>query len=152
MPQEAYTERRYLWSNLLASCQGLGPDRVGDIPVALQRHCGAAKDNWFDEDLTVDPQHKDVERLFRYLLNGEVHPLKSLTDPLRQSVEVTIARLKLNSPTLVSRRKIVLDLAATDVESLSPAEWHVIYLEPDQTGALQEFWPALKYNYERIWS
>lgn len=144
-PRDADERLTYIWSNLLASCQG---GRGGLVDG--RRHCGAAKDNWFEQDMMVSPLKAAVEGLFRFPLSGKVFPDKGLAQQRYAAVELTITNLHLNAPSLVGRRSEILAKAAQDVGSMSRAEWHNFYLG-EHDGKLQEFWPALNYNYAKVW-
>lgn len=150
-PQGEYLFKRYDWRNLLASCQGVGTPQPEGVPVDSQRHCGHAKDDWFDANLMVDPQRAGVEGSFRFPLNGQVYPNKTLSAERSAAVEETIKRLNLRAPSLVARRRGVLTTATADADQMSDADWRRHYLEPNDQGAFQEFWPALSYNYNRLW-
>jgi len=145
-PRAADRTFTYIWFNLLASCQGGDPDIVGP-----RRHCGAAKDNWFVVGVTVDPRRAGVEALFRFPLSGKIFPAKHLDANRYRAVDTTITKLNLNAPSLVSRRAAILSRANMDVVSLDRATWRRRYLE-EQDGQLQEFWPALNYNFELHWA
>ncbi|WHU03675.1 retron system putative HNH endonuclease [Sphingomonas sp. NIBR02145] len=150
-PRETYPRQTYRWANLLASCQASGrPPRATDV-IETQQHCGAAKDNWFEDGVTVSPLEANVEGLFRYTLAGKVFPSKSLRGRY-DSVDQTINRLNLNAPLLVARRAAMLQKANADASTLSRAAWTAHYLDPKAGGQLHEFWPALRYNYDKFWS
>jgi hypothetical protein len=135
--------------NLLASCESHRHPRVdGDI-IETQRHCGEAKDNWVEQGVTVDPNHRGVESWFRYPLSGKVAASKQLSDARIAHVETTITKLNLNAPSLVARRRALLTLAGTDAASMTRDRWHERYLNPRRDLSIQEFWPALSYNYHK---
>lgn len=146
-PRSLFAHLTYQWPNLLASCQGLSG--VKNL-VDTRRHCGAAKDNWFGEGVTVDPTRPPVEALFRFPLTGKVFAAKTLDALQKNAVETTIEMLNLNAPVLVGRREAQLSKASADVQILGRAAWHDRYLK-EHVGQLQEFWPALKYNFEKLW-
>lgn len=35
---------------------------------------------------------------------------------------------------------------------MTRADWLAHYLRPNAHGRSQEFWPALQYNYDKLWS
>ena len=144
-PRDADDKLTYTWSNLLASCQGLGSDLVD-----TRRHCGAAKDNWFVEGTTVSPLKAGVESLFRFPLSGKMYPNKDLCPATYAAVDLTISHLHLNAPSLVARRAEILARAALDTGAIDCAAWRTRYLN-EHDGKLQEFWPALSYNFTRHW-
>jgi uncharacterized protein (TIGR02646 family) len=150
-PQGDYPAKRYEWRNLLASCEGVGVALPEGVLIESQKHCGHAKGDWFDAVLMADPQRAGIEGAFRFPLTGEVHPNKSLSAEQKAAVEETIRKLNLRAPSLVARRREVLAAATADADQMSDADWRQRYLELNNQGAFQEFWPALAYNYQRIW-
>lgn len=149
-PRATYPQFTYRWANMLASCEPSRRCRTAQL-VAEQEHCDVAKKNWFEEGVTVSPLEANVERLFRYTLIGKVFPSKSL-GARYEAVDQTIVKLNLNSPLLVARRAALLEKADADASTLSRMAWTAHYLEPNADGQLHEFWPALRYNYNKIWS
>jgi uncharacterized protein (TIGR02646 family) len=150
-PREHYRDLTYIWSNMLASCESYRNENIEGEIVETQRHCGAAKDNWFEDGVTVDPQHREVETWFRYPLSGRLAASKTLSTAHFNNVETTISKLNLNAPSLVTRRRKLLARAAQDAASMSRDNWRARYLDP-RGQAYQEFWPALNYNYVKHWA
>jgi uncharacterized protein (TIGR02646 family) len=150
-PAGPYQNLTYRWANLLASCQTSSFAAVKDVVIVTQLHCGDAKGNWFEQHVTVSPLQRGVESLFRYTLRGKVFPSKALRSR-KASVQTTIDKLNLNAPVLVARRERLLKQADEDASIMSRANWLAHYLRPNANGLLQEFWPALRYNYEKHWS
>ena len=148
-PRETNKKLTYSWRNLLASCFTWRAGVLEGEIIETQQHCGDAKGNIFEDGL-VDPTLSGADRLFLYSLNGKVHPTKSLRTR-HDAVARTIDILNLNAPSLVARRAQLLAAAATDIDTMSREEWQHHYLQPTADGRLQEFWPALQYNYERHW-
>jgi uncharacterized protein (TIGR02646 family) len=148
-PQSVFPSLRFAWPNLLASCESPSKGWIAN-PAKTQRHCGHKKDNWFDPTLTIDPQ-TDVAALFRYKLDGRVYAAKDLPIQRYNAVMTTIEKLNLDAPALRERRKAVLADAAEDAETMSHNAWRTRYLNMDNEGCLIEFWPALKYNYDKFW-
>ena len=146
-PRNAFVHLTYHWPNLLASCQGLSG--LKNL-VAERRHCGDAKGNWFQEGVCIDPTRPPVGELFRFPLTGKVFATKTLALPQRIAVESTIEMLNLNAPVLVARREAQLIKANEDVLALSRTDWCNRYLQ-EHDGQLQEFWPALRYNFDKLW-
>lgn len=146
-PRDSDDKLTYIWSNLLASCQGGG---AADL-IDNRRHCGAAKSNWFDPAIIVNPLKAGVEALFRFPLSGKICPDKGLDPDRYEAVDTTITNLNLNAPSLVDRRSELLTKAAQDANALDRAAWCDRYLA-EHNGQFQEFWPALNYNYQKLWS
>lgn len=150
-PHGPYARLTYRWANLLASCQTSRASPVGMAVIGTQLHCGHAKGNWFEEGVTVSPLELRVESLFRYTLRGKVFPSKTLRSR-KASVQTTIDKFSLNAAALVARREQILKKADEDASSMTRAGWLAHYLRPNAEGLLQEFWPALQYNYDKHWS
>lgn len=145
----AYRALTYEWQNLLASCEGW-PLPTNQIPtVNTQRHCGAHKENWFTEGVTISPLTPGVEALFRYTGDGDIKPIKGIGAAEADAIEQTIVHLNMRSPSLVARRAQMLTDATGDGLKLTKAAWIDRYLAPDANGGLAEFWPALNYLYQR---
>ncbi len=150
-PRESYSALTYRWSNLIASCESYQLNNFEGKIIETQRHCGHAKSNWFEEGVTVDPQSANVYEYFRYTLVGKVFPVKNLSDEMYRSAKKTIERLNLNAPSLIERRKSILELAGKDAVEMSRIDWCERYINPGSSMILQEFWPALYYNYNKHW-
>lgn len=150
-PREFYERLTYRWTNLLGSCQTSRTAPVEGAIIETQLHCGDAKGSWFEEDVTVSPLEPRLESLFRYTLRGKVSPSKALRTR-KASVQTTIDKLNLNAPVLVARRERILGKAGEDASSMTRADWLAHYLRPNAHGRSQEFWPALQYNYDKLWS
>ncbi len=151
-PRAYYPALTYRWENLLASCQTYRHASVASEIVETQLHCGDAKGNWFEQGVTVDPQYPDVEAWFRYPLSGMVAASKQLSAECFTHVDTTITKLNLNAPSLVARRRILLARAGEDAASMHRDRWLERYLSTRGDASLQEFWPALSYNYQKLWS
>lgn len=145
-PRDGYEELTYTWKNLLASCQG-----GGDHMIDTRRHCGSAKDNWYVNDVTVDPRSAQVTRLFRFPFTGKIFPSKYLDPDTYAAVLLTIEKLNLCAPSLVSRRAALLEQANSHSLAMDRPMWLARYLNV-HNRKLQEFWPALNYNYKLHWS
>lgn len=115
-PQHPFTALELDYQNLHASCNDEGKKR---------RHCGAAKADWFDEELTLSPLTDDSQR-FRY---GEDGSIFGVNDP---AVETTIKKLALDHPRLVEERQAQIAgkldagfiVAATDDELITMYRAH----------------------------
>ncbi|MCB0294830.1 MAG: TIGR02646 family protein [Calditrichaeota bacterium] len=123
------------YNNMLCSCQ----DRLrkGD-----PRHCGVAKDNWFDEAMLVSPFDPSCESKFSFTGNGEIKPRPGNN---RDAIE-TIHRLKLDINKLNDLRAKAIEPFLEN--TLSPAEFQNFvrgYLLRDETGKLGEFWTTIQY-------
>jgi len=97
-PQETYKWLSLDYGNMLCSCQS--NLKKGD-PI----HCGNAKDNWFDESLTISPLSRDCASHFRYTGDGHVYP----ADEHDSAAIATIEHLKLDIRKLVDSRQEVIN-------------------------------------------
>jgi uncharacterized protein (TIGR02646 family) len=134
-PQSSFEQLSLDYQNLLVSCQAeLNP---GD-----PRHCGKAKDDWFDEELLVSPLQENCEDFFEYTLAGEILPTKDSAK--RRSATTTIDRLQLNIPKLQSMRQAEItplfeqNLSSDEVQRLIQS-----YTVTDDQGYYQPFCTAL---------
>jgi uncharacterized protein (TIGR02646 family) len=134
-PQESYSHLSLEYNNLLVSCQGKLED-------SEPRHCGMAKDAWFDEDLMVSPLSKDCEEFFEYSLAGEILPTKDANRG--KAAQETIDRLQLNIPKLQAMRQAeiapLFDLELSTEEVLKLIE---SFATTDDEGYYQPFGSAL---------
>lgn len=99
------------FKNLLASC-GL------NAKPREPRHCGPAKDSWYDANLLVSPLTPACESKFRYLDNGAVEP----SEPADQRAVETILRLKLDIHKLREARRGAIEGYLGDPNTLSGDE------------------------------
>jgi uncharacterized protein (TIGR02646 family) len=134
-PQESYAHLSLEYNNLLVSCQG-------KLPNNEPRHCGMAKDAWFDEDLMVSPLSADCEDFFEYSLAGEILPTKNVNR--NKAAQETIDRLQLNIRNLRDLREAAIipyfekDLPIEDVLRLIES-----FTVTDGQGFYEPFAPAL---------
>jgi uncharacterized protein (TIGR02646 family) len=134
-PQKPYDHLTLEYNNLLVSCQG---KLLNNEP----RHCGMAKDAWFDEDLMVSPISKDCEEFFEYSLAGEILPTKDANRG--KAAQETIDRLQLNIRNLRDLREAAIipyfekDLTIEDVLRLIES-----FTVTDAQGFYEPFAPAL---------
>jgi len=134
-PQSVYPDDRFNYSNLLSSCNGDG-----------EKHCGHKKGNWFDPSLFVSPLDPDCVSYFKFTSAGEIKPTD---DPhSRPAAQETIDHLNLNDPSLVDKRKKVIDgLGITD-SSFSNSELITIrnhYGHRDSSGRFSQFRACIDY-------
>lgn len=149
-PRQTFERFTYQWRNLLASCESWQQSSLDGAIVETQLHCGKAKANWFEEGVTVDPQKAGVELLFRFRLDGTIFPSKTLRSRYAK-IERTINELRLNAPSLIARRANLLAQAGLDATKMSRNVWIRRYLDQRGDGSVQEFWPALRYNFDLHW-
>jgi uncharacterized protein (TIGR02646 family) len=134
-PQKPYDHLTLEYNNLLVSCQG-------KLPNNEPRHCGMAKDAWFDEDLMVSPLSADCEEFFEYSLAGEILPTKNVNRS--KAAQETIDRLQLNIRNLRDLREAAIipyfekDLPIEDVLRLIES-----FTVTDDQGFYESFAPAL---------
>ena len=65
--------------------------------------CGTAKNDWFDEDNSIEPAYPECTNRFRFLLSGSMVP-----DAQEDAADAMITQLNLNHPELVRDRKEIL--------------------------------------------
>jgi uncharacterized protein (TIGR02646 family) len=134
-PRESYAHLSLEHNNLLVSCQGR-------LQKNEPRHCGMAKDAWFDEDLLVSPLSADCEDFFEYSLAGEILPTKDVNRG--KAAQTTIDRLQLNIPKLQAMRQAeitpLFDVELSTEEVLKLIE---SFATTDDQGYHQPFSPAL---------
>ncbi len=99
-PRSTHPHLSLEYENLLVSCQG-------NLQASEPRHCGKAKDNWFNEELMVSPLWKDCSEFFEYSLAGEIMATKDIGK--HHSAKETIDRLSLNIPKLQAMRQAEID-------------------------------------------
>jgi uncharacterized protein (TIGR02646 family) len=134
-PQKPYDHLTLEYNNLLVSCQG-------KLPNNEPRHCGMAKDAWFDEDLMVSPLSEDCEDCFEYSLAGEILPTKNVNRS--RAAQKTIDRLQLNIRNLRDLREAAIipyleeDLSIEEVLRLIES-----FTVIDSQGCYEPFAPAL---------
>lgn len=90
-PQHAFTHLELDYQNLHASC-------FKNDAVKGRRHCGPAKDNWFDPALTLSPLNNN-SGVIRYGLNGSVFSNSS------PAAAETIKQLALDHAMLIAERE-----------------------------------------------
>lgn len=134
-PRESYDHLSLDHNNLLVSCQG-------KLQKNEPRHCGMAKDAWFDEDLMVSPLSINCEEFFEYSLAGEILPTKDANRG--KAAEETIHRLQLNSLKLQAMRQAeimpLFDIELSIEEVLKLVE---SFTTTNNQGYYQPFSPAL---------
>ncbi|MEW6347455.1 MAG: retron system putative HNH endonuclease [Thermodesulfobacteriota bacterium] len=106
-----FSDLQFAYENLLASC---GRRDIAGEP----RHCGKAKENWYDEHRFVSPLDPTCERRFLYAADGGIFP--AARDDI--AAETTIPRLALGIDKLRAMRKGALDGALDGIENMTSAE------------------------------
>ena len=71
-PKDRFGDIDMDYNNLFASCNGEGISNI------YEEHCGHRKDNWWRADV-ISPTDIEVEKVFKYSLNGEIHSVKGRT-------------------------------------------------------------------------
>jgi len=100
-PQELFPDLALDYRNLMASCQGEQPPEP--------RHCGHAKENWFDEANFVSPADPDCSTAFGFTPDGHIHPAQALTPARATAAATTIKHLNLDCGSLARARSAALD-------------------------------------------
>jgi uncharacterized protein (TIGR02646 family) len=134
-PQSTAAHLSLDYRNLLVSCQA-------ELQPGDPKHCGMAKDNWFDEKLMVSPLWEDCAGFFEYSLAGEIMATNDVNK--NRSSQETIDRLNLNIDKLKAMRigeitpLFELELSIEEVQQLIES-----YAVTDDQGHHQPFGPAL---------
>ena len=138
-------DRRLDHDNFFLSC---GPRSLpGQGSRSLPHSCGAAKDNWFDEQFHVIPSDPHCECRFLYSAAGEVLAKEESDQGATNMIEI----LRLNDPTLVMERKKLLtdveqDIAQSDESSDALDHYCDAWRLPDTSGGLPSF-AQVAYRY-----
>ncbi len=100
------------YGNMLASC---GPRYDGADPTTpYPRHCGALKNDWFDEALMVSPLDPECQENFRFTAAGEIRPVDD--EARKPAAQTTIEKLGLDIPLLRANRQQAIDGALHGLE------------------------------------
>lgn len=138
-PQHAFEHLELEYQNLHASCF------KNDNPNG-RRHCGPAKGDWFDEELTLSPL-LDNSALLRFGEDGSI-------SAGNEAATETIKRLKLDHPMLVNERQAEI-AGKLDAEFiLTATDNDLIYLyqahQRMQNGKNQPFALAVMQRIEEL--
>lgn len=98
-PRNGYKSIELDYENLLASC---GRRQCPKQPI----HCGAAKKDWYDEELFVSPLEENCSEQFQYAADGVIYPINDNIPS-----KTTIKKLNLNSGNLKEHRKKAVEAA-----------------------------------------
>lgn len=99
-PKKDFKDKDLEYNNLFASCQG-----EGTLNQELE-HCGHRKDDWWIETM-ISPTDFDIEKMFRYSLDGEVHSVPEREEA--STVNKMISEFGLNSYVLLRNRKEAIE-------------------------------------------
>ncbi len=125
-PQFAAAELEY--SNLLCSCQ----ER---LKPKEPRHCGTAKDDWYEETLMVSPLDQTCEDRFQFTADGGVYARQNGDVAAQKTIEALnlgIAKLQAMRAAAIEG---LLDLMPADVTR---------YLRRDADGTFPPFFVAIR--------
>lgn len=99
-PKKFFGEKDLDYDNLFASCQGIETlDQNVD-------HCGHRKHDWWTESM-ISPTDYDIEEMFKYALNGEVHSVSERRES--HIVDQMISEFGLNSYVLIRSRQEAIE-------------------------------------------
>ena len=124
--------------NLFQSC---GPSSLPSRAArGLPYTCGAAKDDWYDEQHSIMPSEEDCELRFMYDAAGQVSPTEDDDQAARNMIE----RLRLDDAALNNERKKIVQELEQDVLGQSPTVLELreeidSWLEVDEAGRLSGF-------------
>lgn len=109
------------YRNLFLSCNGNGESDEG-----VASTCGHRKSDWFEEDLSINPDYPKCTRRFLFNLDGTVEA----KDPRDSAAKRMLDVLNLNNSELVKeRRDLLLDVTEHGLSSL----WN------DKTGTAENY-------------
>jgi uncharacterized protein (TIGR02646 family) len=134
-----YSHLELEYTNLLASCQR---ERERKEPL----HCGAKKDEWYDEHLMVSPLDVNCTKFFKYTEDGQISPTEA---PEKiNAATITIDKLDLNIDKLKSMRSQAIEAILEDWEDLKNDEIKLLldgFEQLDNNGQYQEFCAVISY-------
>lgn len=87
------------YQNLLASCNG-------DGTVSFDGHCGHKKEDWWEDNL-VSPTEPEIEEMFRYSVDGNIHSVPG--KPFSKAAQEMIRHMGLDSFHLVRNRRAAIE-------------------------------------------
>ncbi|MDJ0734977.1 MAG: TIGR02646 family protein [Nostocaceae cyanobacterium] len=138
-PRTHYPDLALKYTNLLASCQR---ERERKEPL----HCGAKKDEWYDEHLMVSPLDANCTEFFRYTEDGQILPTEIIDK--KDAAKTTIEKLDLNIDKLKNMRSQAIEAILEGFGDLSDAEKQMLlqgFSKPDSNGQYGEFCEAISY-------
>jgi uncharacterized protein (TIGR02646 family) len=132
------------YTNLLASCQR---ERESKKP----KHCGVAKDKWYEENLMVSPLNPNCIDFFIYTDDGQIIAVD--IPEKKDAATETIKQLRLDISKLNDMRKeVIKNLLAgidiDDIDKLTDEETQKLvqgFEQPDANGQYQKFCGAIAY-------
>ena len=134
----AFSHLQIDYLNLHASCPR---SELAGAP----KHCGPAKNDWFDSTLLVSPSWPNCAAHFKYLADGAILPSD---DPMfRPAAAETIERLQLGIPKLTKMRRKAVEA----IENILGADSHIRQAElnalrtPNAAGELPPFLSTLEH-------
>lgn len=117
------------YNNMLCSC--MKERKKGDV-----LHCGAKKDNWYDEVLLVSPFDPSCEGKFVYTDDGRIKPSENGGVAAKETIE----KLGLDCQKLVDERKKILEVLIA--KELTNEEMHELFNQylMREGGKFKSFW------------
>jgi len=126
-PQYHYPAQELDYNNLLCSCQSRLKRRE-------PRHCGASKDNWYDQALMISPLDSACEGYFYFTGDGRIYPRNG-----NHAADETIKRLRLGIDKLNAMRAAAIEkLIDLDKAEISN------YLTGNAAGKFPPFFTAIR--------
>ncbi len=142
-PQSEYPSLDLDYFNMLVSCKN-------QIKPTEPRHCGFAKENWYDLELLVSPLIADCEEFFQYTNDGQISPADRESEKGKAATE-TIEKLRLNIPKLQAVRAGTIDSIYNDPDLQLPLSDDEIdklihyYSQIDNDGKYQPYCQSIVY-------
>jgi uncharacterized protein (TIGR02646 family) len=138
-PQASFRNLEIEYNNLHASC-------LKNKKPGTPSHCGNAKSNWFDDELTLSPLDNH-EMCFKYLDNG-------LVEAAVPNNTKMISELNLNEEALLAKRKSEIRgwLADEFIDTATNEELVVIFskISRRENGKYREFVIALQQQIKKL--
>ena len=139
-PRARYSHLELDYTNLLASCQR---ERERKEPL----HCGAKKDEWYDEDLMVSPLDINCNEFFKYTEDGQILPTEVVDKKI--AAETTIEKLDLNIDKLQDMRsKAIEAILDDDFDTLTENEKKSLldaFEQRNENDQYEEFCAVISY-------
>ena len=136
-------------SNLLGSCGRDSTERKDRSQPAVPPHCGASKQDWYEQSKFVSPLDADCEDCFRYAADGQILP--STTRPT--AARETIQRLALDIDKLQAMRRGAIDAVLEQMPD--PAEFSALlagFAQRNPDGEFEPFVSAILHTLRSLQS
>ncbi len=131
---------------IMKSFRGIG-DLTLDFEENEPLHCGAKKDEWYDEHLMVSPLDINCNKFFKYTEDEPILPTEVLEK--KTAAETTIEKLDLNIDKLQDMRCQVIEaILDEDFEDLTMDDRKLLldgFEQRNGNGQYEEFCAVISY-------